>query len=352
MAKNAYPIITDFHSSVAKKVNRFSYEQEIMYSKVKIVETCHKYHSKGYSVKPIFLGDIYDRGYKSITGAILDQNFIISLYMQLGTCYAVLGNHEISFAKNNPYCTLCTEIESEKIRGLSSLTWAPVGIIPAIRLVDTLVDGDVVFHFNHYGTRIETPVAGKVNVGLFHQEIAINEIIQDAETQYKKSIYSEFIVKVQESFFTGYQYCFLGHLHDLYGIYQLDTNSGSCILQCLSTLGRPQVSEVNDLMLERDIPVVIVDDGHFIAIEHNTFDLPDRKSCVKEDVVKKQQINRQQVKALKKSLNYSYKDDVPMNNVVQALGYNTMAIDTLQGIISHQEAQSVLDLRSRVKRLI
>lgn len=322
--KNAYVIITDLHDTYVKKQNRFSYRNEIMFVKREIFRTIDKYKEKGYSVSLIFLGDIFDRGYLKTFDAVEANNEFICLRNSCDAIYSVLGNHELSFYSDNPFYTLVTEVESKKVQSISNKTWTPKGTLPVLRIPDALEDGEVIFHFNHYATPINKPIEGKVNIGLFHQDIVCNEILDQMTQQLgEKKIWGATPIDLDKvSIFRGYRYSFLGHLHKVYGQWNWtdDTTGEVSYLYYLASLGRPNCTEVNDAMLERNLPVVCVEDGKFCGVEDNTFDLPDLATAVKQEIVELEHIRYEAQKARKEYKKYKPSDDNPVQNVLMRCG--------------------------------
>ena len=75
------------------------------------------------------------------------------------------------------------------------------------------------------------------------------------------------------------------------------------------------VIKVNDDFLERNVPAVLIDDGHYSRVENNLFLLPDRQSSVREDIVKEQKAAYQVVKEQRELKNYSPMGDDPVNEI-------------------------------------
>ena len=286
MGMCAYLIISDCHISAGKKENRVDWLNEIQVVLKEIESTIARYRGRG-SVKLLFLGDVYDRSYSSVSHGIQDYSRMVVFRMMVDDVFVTLGNHEISYYTNNPFYSLIHTIESKKVQ--SHGIYQPIGLWNAVRIVDRLEDGDVVFHFNHYDTPISTPEKGKINIGLFHQEIVSPEILNKMEMDLGR-IYAGRITDFSAlTPVSGYQWCFFGHLHKVYGKWVYEYRGDECQLWYLGSLTRPNVSEVSDVFLERNIPAVLVEDGKFVGTEDNFFSLPSRKESVKEDVVKKQQ---------------------------------------------------------------
>ena len=64
MERNVYLLISDMHRSARKNVNRVDYQHEIDAVDKHIAECIKRY--SGSNVNLIFLGDLYDRGYREV----------------------------------------------------------------------------------------------------------------------------------------------------------------------------------------------------------------------------------------------------------------------------------------------
>ncbi len=313
----AYVLVTDLHCHYQDKENRFSYSREIDYVFEYLESILSGYQARGFKVIIIFMGDIFDNGYRETVSGIQVNNRFIVLRNLCDAIYTVLGNHEVSYPKNNPFYTLVTEFNSEKIHGLRGKSIEPLGIFPVIDVVDRLEDGDIVFHFNHFATSVSEPEQGKINIGLFHQEIVCNEILQEMEQKFKGKLYGTKPLDFESSTLAGYDHCFFGHIHKVYGKWDwVNESTGKlCTLNYLASLGRPNVTEVMDSFLDRNIPAVIMEDGKFQRIEDNVFQLMTYSQCVKENVVQHQHEQYQYVKERQVLRNYDPLSDVPIDNI-------------------------------------
>lgn len=312
MEKHAYLLITDLHDVGHLKMNRQDYASEINEIKRKILDLVLEYKDKGFVPTVIFMGDIFDRGYKhSVFKAVNDNNYFVVLRQQCEV-FALMGNHEFSFYNDNPFYTLITEIESEKVKQRQNRVWTPQGALPLLRVVDNIVDGDLVIHFNHNETPISGAIQGKHNVALFHQEIICRDILQAAEKEFRASIFTKRTLRSFDNtdLFDGFDAAFFGHLHKVYGtwVYQKTENSNPCDLVYLASLGRPAQDEVNNNLLERTIPALLVEDGHYVGYENNLLTLRAREDSVKEEEVVIQQELYKRAKARHDQLSIDYGD--------------------------------------------
>ena len=310
MAKNVYLLITDTHFGNLVTSTRKAYREEMQDTQSKLLEIAVKYKKAGNNVIACFMGDIFHNSYKDVTEALIDKDFLHLWQQTLGDIYTVMGNHEFTYYKANPFYTAVNCIESDAVRGIINKVWMPLGIDSVIKVVDRLEDGEVVFHFNHYGTGIRNPEIEKINIGLFHQDI-IDPVIRESA---KGNLNYVQTVDVDKSgILTGYQYCFFGHIHNVYGVWK----SNGVYLQYLASLGRTNETEVRNDFLERDIPAIIVEDGKFVGIEDNYVQLLPREKCIVEEVVIKNQEARQRVKEVRELKDYIPFGDNPVDNVKQ-----------------------------------
>ena len=319
-SKNVYLIVSDLHDTCIKKQNRFDYKGEIKIVYNKIIELIQKYSESGFSVSIMFLGDVFDKGFADTFDGIEANNVFMYLRTQCEQMYSVVGNHELSFYANNPFYTLVSEIESERMQQVKSKTWTPRGVLPILRVPDCVEDGEVVFHFNHFNTGISRPIEGKINVGLFHQDLVCQEILDQMQEQLQtdKLWGTRSIDFNKVSFFKGYDYCFMGHLHKVYGTWRWvdDVTNEASYLYYLASLGRPNYTEVNDAMLERNIPAVVVEDGHLSEVQDNKFILPKLEESVNLSIVESRRKQYEVQKARKQMRLYDPMSDEPIKNIL------------------------------------
>lgn len=282
MAKTAYLVVSDLHEKYSNFRNRVDYRTETQQVKIEMIKCAKGFAQRGYEVVLLLLGDVFHNSYKDIFTAVNDNNFFHVWRKSFGEVYSVLGNHELTYYKSNPFYTLVSEIESEKVTRLMNKVWTPVGLSPVIRVVDELVDGEVHFYFNHYDTGITQPEGNGVNIGLFHQKIVHPQIVEQMRRLYQAT---ECGVTVEsEEVWRGYDVCFLGHMHQVYGVWRTEAGTR---LYYLASLGRTNEREVSDCFLERNIPAVLVEDGKFKTVEDHKFNLASRAECIREEIVER-----------------------------------------------------------------
>lgn len=317
MEKNAYLIISDLHDFCKNLDNRFNYPNEIDLVKEKIIELGVMYKNRGYDVTAILLGDVNNRSFSNVNGAILNNNYWIVADKLFNKIYSVLGNHETTYYNSNPFFTLVNKIESDKVKMLHNKVWQPIGMLNIFNIVDKFEDGNVAFHFNHYGCPITYPDRSKFNIGLFHTDFVFSELAKASEDVNHMNAYIKKAISANNNeLLELYDICFFAHHHKLYGCWQITTDSGhNCVVSHLASLGRPNVTEVDDNFLERNIPVVIIEDGNFKCVEDNKFMLLSRAECVREDIVELNHVAYERTQALQLAKDYVPTSDDPVENV-------------------------------------
>lgn len=350
MGKNAYLIISDLHDYYKNIDNRFDYPGEIAKVKEYILELGAAYRSKGYNPVAILLGDVNHRSYQNVNSAILNNNYWIAANEVFTKIYSVLGNHEITYYSSNPFFTLVSDIDSVKLQTLQNKTWQPIGLFNVINVVDYVNDGEVVFHFNHYGCPVTIPEKGKYNIGLFHTEFVFSEIAKASEDSYNMNAYVSNAVSAQgNELLETYDLCFFAHHHKIYGCWDVTTDTQHhCMVYHLGSLGRPNVTEVNNNFLERNIPVVLVEDGRFVTVEDNKFMLPAREICVREDIVAINRENYERTKELQIAKDYKPIKDNPVENIRDFCSSDAYLTQLFEDLIKYDRDRLSVELEKEV----
>lgn len=330
MAKIAWLLISDLHLYYKNMASRNDYVKEMRKVREDLEKIAIWYKSQGFEkVNMLLLGDVFHRSYQSTFNTGYDIMFFVMWKDYLGDIYSVVGNHELHYYTSNPFFTLVSEIESKKVRNNQSDVWTPQGLLPIIRIPDRVEDGEVLFHFNHYGTEIEKPVDGKVNIGLFHQEIIDYRIVQEMEALLEGKVWANTTEFETYKGLDGYQYCFFGHIHKAYGVFK----GGDTYLYYLASLGRTNVTEVNDVFLERCVPAVLTEDGIFKGVEENKIWLPARSESVREEVAMEAKEARERYKLVRAARNYEAAEDNPVKGLKDYFAEDSISVQIIEGLL-------------------
>lgn len=330
MGKNAYLVVTDLHLSYKNLRNRLDYREEMNNICKELLSLATTYSGQGYEVTLLLLGDVFHRSYNNIFNACNDNNFFYLWHQTFGKIYSVVGNHELSYYQSNPFYTLVSDIKSDRVRGIMNRVWHPVGSSGVIEVVDTLQDGEVNFIFNHYSTGIAAPEPGMKNIGLFHTDLVSPEILQTSDMRSGLHSFANPVDIEGSNILNGYDYCFFGHLHTIYGTF-IDNNG--TYLCYLASLGRTNVNEVSDTFLERNVPVICIEDGLFTRADDNKFFLRKRADCIKESALQETQeqaeVQREKI-AIKSAVSVG---DDPIENVKALLTKDALAFSIFENIL-------------------
>lgn len=287
MKKVAYLLMTDLHFAFRMNARK-NYFKEIFDIIHQIIEIKEKYEQDGYEVILMLLGDIFNRGISDPTEAMQALELFKYIFSLFSKVYAVIGNHEFSYYKNNPFWFLVSQIEDKSILTIHKKMKQPLGFTNYITVPDRITDGNVSFIFNHYGVGIkEITKDAKINIGLFHQDIGSEQI---------SKMYSNYEDIEKSDRLAYYDYCFFAHLHTASGKYNINDNFVAYYLQ---SLGRTNHTEVDNSDLERMIPIIKVIDGDFNGIEENKIKLPTREEILDINQILTAQKKYQENKAIK-----------------------------------------------------
>lgn len=268
MKKAAYLVMTDLHLDFSK-ANRLNYFGEVLQSMSDIITIAEKYKGNGYEVNLLMLGDVFDGSLPNASEAMQAIEIFRYFCANFSHVWSVVGNHEISYANDNPFWFLISAIEDDSLNSVKRFI-QPRGLCETVLVPATVADGNVTFYFNHYGTPPKTPMSRGIKIGLFHQNVGSNDICKMWGT----------FDKVDDAvYIQGYQYCFFGHMHLAKGKYFLNKEH-TCQGEWLGTIGRTKVDEVSAEDLQVNIPVVRIEDGEFSGIDDNYIELQPPGVCI------------------------------------------------------------------------
>lgn len=285
------------------------------------------------------LGDEFNNSYRDVDAALTDMNNAQKLSREFNESYIVIGNHELTYYKNNPLWHLIKSVDSEFIHKNRKSGWKAKGVIPHIKVVDRIVDGDVEFLFNHYGSGVRAADSYKKSIGLFHQDIVFRALLDEAKTKFKdyfeldKSVMEDkhgYVYLDDNNILKGYNNCYYGHSHMLYGTWEDELGIQH---NYQASLGRTKESEVRDDFLERNIGVIIVENGKLVSCEKEYFNLMSREECINESSVLDRKEKYRIEKERKSFKNYISSDDDPIANIKQSIKTSPIMTKIVEDIL-------------------
>jgi hypothetical protein len=350
-------LITDTHWTHRNLRNRVSYTDETLKAQQAIIDTINKYKNLGYKVILIFLGDIYHNSYTIVSEGIQANNFMLYLGAITEGVYSVIGNHEFTYYRDNPFWSMITKVDSVRVKPMLSDTKRPIGkFLNAFSVPDILECGDVRFTFNHYGTGI-LPLGNhhldKINIALIHQDLYTKEVVQAVYDDIGEVVFEHSPVYLNtHPYLRYYKYAFLAHAHMFYSVwdYKCPATDWETQLAYLSTLGRTSVKEVSDNFLERDIPAIIVTDGKFVGREYNKFMLHPRSDSVIELQVEETKRKYIQAKERKQALLSPSVDDNPLQSLRIKNKGNSVVSHILEGTLRTGRSSLEASILTKARR--
>jgi len=341
---NAYILITDLHLADRNIRARIDYRNELNVVLHEIESTISSLKGRGVdSVNLLFLGDVFDRGYRNVLQGINDAMWFTRLSKKCNV-YTVVGNHELTYFHGNPFYTLATGWETNRANTNLKYKTVFTGKENILHTPDVLQDGNVAFYFNHYGLPALTPEKDTTSIGLFHLDYHPKLVVQDAERNGRKLWHSD--NQVQDGLVNGYKYCFFGHMHTMQGIYETEAGTTLCFL---GSLGRTSVS---DLATDpkRMLPIVLVRDGELESIEPHYFTLPSIAESADMVEVEKNHKDYEKLKqkVAIKTKDIFYKDTAAA--VAELLSTDPYSVRILQSILN-DEASQLISLLEELKNV-
>lgn len=282
------------------------------------------YLGKGYNTVLLLLGDVFDSSVTKVSEAMQAVELFRFFCNQFVHCYSVVGNHEITYARDNPFWYLVSKIEDASLSSIERYI-QPCGLTSTIAVPGIIFDGEVSIAFNHYGLPAKVLTTGETKIGLFHQNVGSNDICK---------MWGTFDNVEEANYIQSYNYCFFGHMHLAKGKYFLNDNH-TCRGEWLGTIGRTKVTEVLDDSLDVNIPVILVEDGKFCGIQDNTITLKSFSECVDVERLKASEESKRAVAESKEVAIHNFKGTTLYETLLGSLAGSELA--TLYRMLSKSQ---------------
>lgn len=289
----------------------------------------------------VFVGDIFNRGFIEITEYLYWSDWFIELDSLLsdryGCIYSAVGNHELSFSKNNPFWRFI----SNKDGGFNTAAvWRtkavnPMGAKSLIHVEDYLKLGDKVgLYLCHYDAvstcseLLSRNVDDEIKVCISHLSIISSEITRVLRDNYGRDPLTHVIEHEQirdMDFLHNFDYVFNGHMHKAYSRFTItnDATGHKTRLMYLGSLGRTNSEEINDTDLIRTLPIIDVDTGEMTCEE---IVLWNRKSAIVQDYDFQKSEKKIEKEKYTEICSKLENIDSPVNEIMNTLSDRNMAI--------------------------
>lgn len=328
MDKSVTVIVPEPHISDKNIANRFDYVKEIKdYMNVvkDILSSYFHLIEEGCKVNVCFMGDLFNREFKDIEEFGYWYSYFVSIRSMVTGMYSLIGNHELSYSKDNPFWLMMNDLDDKYIKFYNNKSVKAKGDLQLIDIVDKIyLADDIVVNFGHYRMYPKYDKSMRINIELCHNSIMSNEISNILKEKYERDPlegYINYDNLNSRNVFEGYDYVYLGHMHKAYGLFNSydDVLKKNTRLRYLASLGRTNSLEVNDMDLTRVIPVLHVDNEGNLAVEEKEIYLLERSKCINKTKVK----NKEELdldKRYKESMANVKEDISPVIGIQNLLG--------------------------------
>ena len=336
--RNKYLIIPDLHLWYKNITSRKDYLGELD----EALSNIFMYVKSDDTINNVILsGDIYHRGFSDIDSTRPIKKYWMELKSLLnkrsGELYAVIGNHEFSYSKNNPFWLQDDSIfktPEDIIDNGVHLYLESYHTPKSIRTFRSTVDSDICITHNEV---LPPEMATFVR----------NESGRRVFTSSRCMSFSRYNVKA----------LFVGHMHQIvesYVVMKDDSSEEQMRVQYLGSIGRTSVEEIDNEFRYRDLPVVEVgidSDGNEgsgkFRIEHLPLELREYHDTVISSEVAKNREIREKRKQLNELKLEKVTDD-PVQEIKER--YNHEMVNTILDCANEDRVPvEVIDLLGKVK---
>lgn len=257
-----------------KLANRVNYIDEMLAVIDNIGAIVEKYKSRGYTCVSLLNGDVAHKGSPTDSKNDPVAQAIKLLLSFFDENYLNIGNHEISYHKNNPIFKFIQNIEDTRVI-IRHPYIRTSSLIQDLRVVPKLEYSDFEIVFTPYG---EYPVRGEKEKSFL---VMHDDLISSHARNKLKADLPQYKIKPYAIPENEFDYVFCGHNHLVFEKW----TSGITKIYNMASLGRSNVSEVKDDFRQRTIPVILSDNGIFNSIAEETITLHKRDVIVYESMV-------------------------------------------------------------------
>lgn len=245
-----YLVIPDLHLRAKQQSNRkgiLAKYNGFLEDIISLITTTRAIHGV------ILLGDIWDRG---VTGKFSDLITPIANFQKIsdlvnGNLYTLFGNHEDTYATDNPFYSF-VQMPPELEHILRSKKEAPPFVAPIIKAPMQLTHSSGTIWFNHFQKKdkrykVSDNLHPMTNIGLYHDDIITTE--SKAKLYHHRAGQG---IDLTSDIFENIDWAICGHNHQPLE----EIKIGNTLSTLVTTPGTPVQNRIDEMHTEVKIPII------------------------------------------------------------------------------------------------
>lgn len=344
-------IIPEPHLYDKSFTSRRNYPTEVKSYLDQTINFAKSLQASGEDVYLIFAGDVFHMGYSKMIPFVHIVDYFQTLSHEFNNqVYSLIGNHELSYPRSNPFWLL-GKFDSKYYQSYSSIPGYQS--IACLNVCDQLRVDNTLFVFGHYHrTDYEYDFSQYEDVQFItHNSIMDTEIINVLKSNFNrdpKMEYAKGITSIRQKgsipFTEKLTGMYVGHMHTAYSTFFVDEQVNDThlkfTLRYLGSLGRTNHLEVNDSDLVRSIYYV---DTITHKVESFEINLLPRNQCIEEEIVEANHASYVRNKAIKQLRSDKTVFTSPVEGIRNWLSQSPLDLDLFNQLIQ-KEPVSELDV--------
>lgn len=292
----------------------------------------------------VFLGDIFHREFNQVQESLWWIGWFLELRMECDRVFTVMGNHELTYYKNNLFWHMVNYIKSEKVNSIVDRAVTARGRLNLIEVWDDFVVGGFRFKMFHNRCGFSRGKTDLPSIGLFHEAVLeeeISSVMRSKGLDLKEKYLDRYYLRNLDVF-ENMKYAYLGHMHTAYGEFLVETDIGNELeLNYLGSIGRTNSAEVVS-GTERCVPILkingdeISEEKYRFQLEDNVLDLE-----IRDESKEKYEMKKNLLEITKKDILM----ESPVGNVRKILSESkASSIGLLEDLLMGSIAQRDMDI--------
>lgn len=315
-------IVPDLHAwdKSVSSFNNYVMEVKGYFSKIRL--EIIKMYNEGVEITLVIGGDFFERSFTNFREGMYWNNTMLEVRGFVERIVAVLGNHEMTYSKDNPFWHLVQNIDSEFLKNNYNLT--TFSSLPIIEMVDTLELGaGTLLHMGHYGRKKITLTEEqklKKNILVTHNDVVMPVVCEVLKRRGQDLLEKYIQYENAESWIGQFDEVYVAHMHSAYSTFMMQSERGITRINWIASLGRPNSRDVRDTDLERTIHKLwYTETGEYVTDDSFKIQLLNRVEALNLAKVEENQKAYQDRKEIKEYKRLVDSTKNPFHNLLESL---------------------------------